>query len=412
MLFFRKNYIAFFVLSLGVLALLDWINQINILDYRIAAIVWILTMSSFIYSSYLLINDFQFESTYFKNIFYLFVIYEIFLLGRGILNGVRFFSPIDLYGFLHGYYLIWPLLIPLFVFFTKKISTFAVLFDWVYKLALIAIFIFLLFPSILVNRAPAELITPGLTYGCGIMLFFASYLKEKRITLAFVLIFLAFLSFTYLARRNNMVTIFGFILFSYLLNMRSSIRPTLYKFYPLLGIIAVVISLNFTGFTGTLTERLSERLTEDTRSDLLVPFFIEMDDYMYIGKGLQGTYYYPNGGELEDEGVVFSEVEYRDIIEVGYLQLYLTGGVVYVALFLLIMLPAAVIGVFKSSNLFSKACGIIIFLWLVDMVVYGLPILSFHYVFVWICVGICYKKSFRDKTDEEIRSEFQSLDTV
>jgi len=199
----------------------------------------------------------------------------------------------------------------------------------------------------------------------------------------------------------------GFIVFAYLVNFRTPNRPVIFRLFPFLIGLGILVTINFSNFTNILTERLSNRITEDSRTDVLVPFFIGMEDHEFFGKGLSGTYYSPSGGELEDEGVVFTEVEYRDMIEVGYLQLFLNGGINYVLLYLFIFVPAAVNGIFRSNNLFSKACGVIIFLWLIDMFIYGLPILSFHYIFVWICIGVCYKTSFRIRTDDEIRLEFQ-----
>jgi hypothetical protein len=134
-----------------------------------------------------------------------------------------------------------------------------------------------------------------------------------------------------------------------------------------------------------------------------------MEDHMVFGKGMNGTYYYPMEETEQDDGIIYPEEEYRNNIENGYLQLLLTGGIVHVVLFLLILLPAAINGIFRSQNQFSMAAGVMVLLWLIDMCIYGLPTLSFHYILVWICVGICYKTSIRNKTNDEIRSEFQEL---
>jgi hypothetical protein len=109
-----------------------------------------------------------------------------------------------------------------------------------------------------------------------------------------------------------------------------------------------------------------------------------------------------------DDGVTRTDVvDNRNIIENGVLQLILNGGIIHVVLFFLVLIPASINGIFKSSNLFTKACGAFILLWLIDMFVYGLPAFGLHYILVWISVGICYKSSIRTKTDDEIKSEFQ-----
>lgn len=402
MTFIRKNPVLVLVLSLGFLTIHTWLRQMELFDYRLSMIGWVLGIGCFVYSSYLLINDFEFESNYFKYVFYLFLIYEFFIVIRGIYGGNISFKFIDLWALSQNGYLFWPFIIPLFVFFNKKLSNFTLLFEWSFRLGVVTLIIIALFPTIVTNREEAEIVLTGLTFGCGILLFYATYIKEFRINLSFIVILIALFSFTYLARRNNVVTILGFIMFSYILNIRSSNRPMLFKIYPIILVLGTLIVLSYS----SITQKIKERISEDTRSELLTPFFIEMDNYAVFGKGLKGTYYYPMSGGLTEEGVTFTEVEFRDIIEVGYLQLFLNGGIIHVVLYLLILLPAAFNGIFRSKNLFSKASGLIILLWLVDMVIYGVPYLSYHYVFIWICVGICYKPSLRLKTEDEIRNEF------
>ena len=125
---------------------------------------------------------------------------------------------------------------------------------------------------------------------------------------------------------------------------------------------------------------------------------------------MQGEFYYPEGGGTDENGNDRDISYYRKGIENGYLQLYLNGGGIYIALFLLVLLPAALLGIFKSSNQLAQASGIIVFLWLLDMAVWGLPRLTLEYLLVWICAGICYKKSLRDTPDEEISEFFKNFD--
>jgi hypothetical protein len=114
-----------------------------------------------------------------------------------------------------------------------------------------------------------------------------------------------------------------------------------------------------------------------------------------------------NSGEIDGE--IYQAVQYRNLIENGYLQLLLTGGIIHIILFLLVLLPAAIKGIFMSSNQFTKACGVVIFLRLLDMFFYGLPSFTLAYILVWICVGVCYKTSIRRMTNDEIRSEFKKI---
>jgi hypothetical protein len=150
------------------------------------------------------------------------------------------------------------------------------------------------------------------------------------------------------------------------------------------------------------------RLSEDTRSGVFERFFYSLKDNMVFGTGMNGTYYCPLW-DAEVDGVSFGAIEYRNIIENGYLQLLLTGGVIHIVLFVLVLLPAALKGIFMSSNQFLRACGIVILLRLIDMFFYGLPSLTLSYILVWICVGVCYKTSLRRMSNEEISNEFKKI---
>ena len=212
-----------------------------------------------------------------------------------------------------------------------------------------------------------------------------------------------------MARRNGIITISGFILFGYLINILSKSRAVLYRLFPIIIICAIFIVVGFSDITSKITMKLTGRLTEDTRSVLYNMFFFEMKDYVLIGKGMNGDYYFPLGERIFDDGAVQSAIFYRNIIENGYLQLLLSGGIVHIVLFLLLLLPAAILGIFKSSNQLTLGCGVTILLWLLNMSIYGLPILSLHYILVWICVGICFSPSIRRMTNDQIQKEFQKV---
>ena len=80
-----------------------------------------------------------------------------------------------------------------------------------------------------------------------------------------------------------------------------------------------------------------------------------------------------------------------------------------IILFLLVVLPAAIKGIFMSTNLFTRACGTLIFLRLVDMLVFGLFSITLASILVWICVGVCYKTSLRRMTNDEIKKRKSEL---
>jgi O-antigen ligase len=215
---------------------------------------------------------------------------------------------------------------------------------------------------------------------------------------------------TYLARRSGLATFLGFIFTGYFLNLLSSSRSKVFRYLPLIIVIflLVLFSQHFEYYKEAFFQKLSSRISEDTRTAVFERFFYFLKDKVLFGTGLNGTYYCPLW-DVEIDGVTFGAIEYRNIIENGYLQLYLTGGIVHVILYVLVLLPASIIGIFRSSNQFVKACGVLIFLRLIDMLMYGVPSLSLSYILVWICVGVCYKSSVRNLTNDEVRNEFNKI---
>ena len=122
-----------------------------------------------------------------------------------------------------------------------------------------------------------------------------------------------------------------------------------------------------------------------------------------IGKGIKGQYYCPvveNVNDAEGAG-------YRDNIETGYLQIILKGGIISLALLLLMFVPAVYKGLFKSKNVLSKAAALWIFLWIIYLYPSGGIVFTMNYVLVWIAVGICYSEKIRNLPDSTIKNYLQ-----
>lgn len=149
---------------------------------------------------------------------------------------------------------------------------------------------------------------------------------------------------------------------------------------------------------------LIERGEEDTRTGVEVWMYADMSptDWV-IGKGIKGQYYCPvveNVNDAEGAG-------YRDNIETGYLQIILKGGIISLALLLLMFVPAVYKGLFKSKNVLSKAAALWIFLWIIYLYPSGGIVFTMNYVLVWIAVGICYSEKIRNLPDSTIKNYLQ-----
>lgn len=298
--------------------------------------------------------------------------------------------------------ILWPLIIPFFVFFDKSLDHLLKIFNTLYLLAAFFLLLCIIYPTLLTTRLIAENMIPSFVVGSGFLLMNSKYLSNKKVNLSFFVLLISALSYTYLARRSAAFTLYAFIFIGYIFNKLNKSNKFIFRMFPILILAGGFFFLISNEYSNLLLKKIDERLYEDTRSDLFDQFYIKMRPYMVFGKGMNGTYYYPMEEMVQDDGVVYSDVTYRNNIENGYLQLLLTGGLLQIILFVLVLLPASLVGIFKSSNTLTRACGVMILLWLIDMFLYGLPTLSIHYVIIWICAGFCFKKSWRKKTDYEI----------
>ncbi|MDN3655839.1 hypothetical protein QWZ08_09405 [Ferruginibacter paludis] len=362
-----------------------------------AAVVMIANIRKFL-------TDFTFESLYFKFIFFLFMAYQLSILVRGIqfdYQALKYYFQID--------YIFYPLIIPLIVFFNKDDLTFFYLIRSFYLLAVVFLLFSLLDRFLITQRGTAEGFILPFAFTCGFLFLSSKYTSRKITWVAFVSLLIGLLSFTYLARRNALGSFAVLLLTGFYFLLRNMHAGRFIRFIPIFCLIAIVGLSSADKLPLSLTEKLNDRLAEDSRSYVFDNFFKSMEEDMFFGRGMRGTYYSPIDHQVTDDGVVYDAVNNRDVIENGYLQLVLNGGYINVILFGLTLLPAGVLGLFKAKNQLTRICGIMILLWLVDMSVYGMPRLLLQYILVWMCVGICYKKSFRNKTDDEIAECFDAV---
>jgi hypothetical protein len=349
--------------------------------------------------------EFKPENTYQKIVVIVFFLYVLVTIMRGLPKGYT-----ETKALLTVDYLFWVYIIPLFIFFDKRLITLAYLMKATYFLAVFFLLMCVVRPSLILERLTAEPFIHPFVFGCGFLLLNARYLPKARKRVAAAAMIIGVCSFIYLARRNGVVSYGCLIMAAIALNAKFLSASKLFRIIPVGFCIVAMGLLSTDSLPKSFTKRLNDRITEDSRSGVFDYFFRDMDKGNQIfGKGMQGAFYYPHGGHVDEYDNLTTFTLFRNVIENGYLQLYLNGGIVYVILFLLVLLPAAVLGIFKSSNQLTQAAGIVVFLWLLDMVIYGMPRLTFEYVLVWICAGICYKKSLRETPDEEIAEFFDNF---
>jgi len=208
-----EKRIALTVLSISSLVFYNLFSSMNLIYGITETGLVLISLIIFILSVYYLINDFKLGNVYFKSIFALFIVYEIFIIYRGLS-----FSYEDIKTDLQSDFVFWPFVIPVFVYFDKSLLTLGLLIKWLYYICVFYLIVIFIQPNLLMERKTAESIITLVSFS-GFLWLNANYLNSRKTNIVFFVLFISLISLTYLARRNGMVTFSGFILAGYLLNI-------------------------------------------------------------------------------------------------------------------------------------------------------------------------------------------------
>jgi hypothetical protein len=354
---------------------------------------------------------FKVENSYLQILYVLYGLWFIFLIFQDI---HPFFSKdFLLYFWLNPFYGGMLYFVPAILLFPKKLIFYKRAFDVIVALCIIYILFDLIFIKDLISSDHSNLLSQelvetsfDLSIPCGFILLTYKYHSNKRKLLAIVTILLTLFFAIVRARRGLILMTSLLMLFSYLLYFIYS-KNKVFIFYFSIVIITVV-SLYAVNIYNIKTNRVfsfvAERADEDTRTGVEFYFYEDMKPMDWIiGRGINGKYYCPNVDEDEVSN-------YRSVIETGYLQIILKGGVVSLGLLLLITVPAIFKGIFYSSNILSKAAGIWILLALLSLYPATVDTFSMRYILMWISVGICYSKEIRNIPDSLITAKMRGED--
>jgi len=369
-------------------------------------IVQIITLSGFLWNLFKLSALGNIESRYLRNIFIVFTLWVIYIVLNGLIIEYNYIKE-----YLFETYRGLPFLVPLIILtpvykplFIRKLWSLSYLLGQLFLI----LFPFYLILGLYNRQAFSEMYIWIFATGAGFMLLTSKYHTRKEIILSCVVVFMAFILSTVLARRNIMLTYAGFmfagfwiyLFYNKTIELRNKVFAVALSLFLLCGGLYMFLSNQETVFS-----KISERAGLNTRQEVFLGFTVEMNKdvkYFLFGKGINGTYYAP-GIDKAFTGIHLSyrNQDYRFHIENGYLQFILNGGLVYLFLFLAILIPAGYLGMFRSNNLFTKGCATVIFLWLIDMIPFGVASFSFRYLLVWVCVGICFSKRIRSMSEDE-----------
>lgn len=287
---------------------------------------------------------------------------------------------------------------PLFMLIRMDEGRIKILSGWLFvKLIIAIIAYFLLYNKIAVVSSLGDINIEG-SVSLYSYLNIAQYPSSCFVALSFVFFYSSFTS-----KWKQYLLWFGFFLSvvaALLLGRRSSAAiPILvvfikfiYDFYHNPKMLLFIIVLAFAIYLGFdyLEEKflstfvvLQDRVSTNTR------YWVEHDFY----KDMTGLDYIVGRGS---EGLIYSsELGYRPIIETGYLNMILHGGVIYLFLYLYLLLSAAWKGL-RTKNPLLKSMALYILISVACLYPGGHLSFSLNTMSLWICVACCSRRNFRN----------------
>jgi hypothetical protein len=399
---FKSKVLNFFWLGFSIYTLSYVLSTSGRVSYIACQLVQIIGLLIFLPSMVFLIR-LKIKNYYLALMFFLYYAWLIGVVFRGITFDYESLKRM----FFDGDYGLLIYLAPLLVLFPANLHFYKKLFDIIIVFGIAFLFYDALFFRDLLDRTPdtqetIEHFAKSLSLPCGFIVLTYWYHSDRRKLIAVGVLVLTLLLSIYKARRGLSLITFSTLLFAYLLYLTSTKRKILVIYLSLVAMVAAGFYMANTYNMGknNLFSLIKERGEEDTRSGVEVYFYDDMKQNDWIaGKGINGEYFCPD----IDEGQL---TDYRNIIETGFLQIILKGGIISLALYLLIALPAILIGLLFSKNTLSKAAAIWIFISLIGSYPAITNTFSLNYLMVWISIGICYSTQIRNLSNETLREFF------
>lgn len=309
-----------------------------------------------------------------------------------ILRGVTEIPMTPYEVFRHNTFM-WTYLMPLFMFIKVEYYYIKYFLYWCLSLIIFE-FIFLVtnyneiflnymivllgdFDTMVINRfSIAALIITALSA-------FAYVINRFRIPFQFFIIssfLLALLSSALGGRRSSAVLmIMGLIvcLMAYI-----KVRKKTFLIIAIIVCVFGTVEFDFTRFLDSYFEVMSTKIDKNTRESTEVDFINDFGIFDWIfGRGMSGTF--------KSFSVAHLDKLNRNIIETGYLNLILHGGILFLFPYLYFLCKSAYLGFFKSSNPYMKGFGIYIAINLIFLYPGGTPLLAFRYILLFMLMRFC-----------------------
>lgn len=139
-----------------------------------------------------------------------------------------------------------------------------------------------------------------------------------------------------------------------------------------------------------------ERIGLDTRADVNNDFYKDMKDLtdLVVGRGMAGTYRSINLADVDNLQ--------RKIVETGFLNIILHGGILMLIPYLLLLVYAFLKGYFYSHNYFLKSCALFVLCHIVFLYQGGNLRLTLEYFILFVFVRICLTPRWRSMSNKDV----------
>ena len=207
------------------------------------------------------------------------------------------------------------------------------------------------------------------------------------------------------ARRNVSFTLLLYAFIAYVFSIAANMKRNIVKSV-LTILVSVLIGLflllEMDTLSSALFKNMSNRISENSRSgveNLFIADFTNapITDWIF-GRGMDGGYYQimidEETGEINDN---------RTIIETGYLNMMLKGGIVYDAIIILIMMLAVKRGYSKGNRIYSFLATILLTYFIDLYTTNPVCIFSVRSIVFWFCISVLSDKVGIFKSPQSVR---------
>lgn len=382
-------------------------NISHLIDYNLAVLRYIFATFALYYHLRMIISTWnqRLKFDYFKSFYYfIFTLYLFTVIFRGLsLTFSGFQNNIYFKVFISGQLLLY--LLPVIIYSEPSIVLIKKLFKLV--LFLCGIYLISIFPVYYFYESNQTWSTEEhgiFLASAGAILMLTLPYHSMRIRWMVLSVILIALLISVISGRRNQFIYFGSVLFfaGYISTMGSSrfVRSrrlasiaTVFFITALIASIFAIYSDSFNPFV--------ERMQTGFESREVVTYEF-LDDFK--GKPLDWAFGRGMNGEYFSKTTSFTFKGGRDTIENGYFYSILKGGIFYLALVSFLMLIAFYKGFFRSKNLLVKAFAALILIQFIDMIGFGIPLLSIKYWIVWFSIPVCLSPYLRSLSDDYIKS--------